>query len=403
MDVLHQCKSDLSSMIRQPGGISKADLSKNVPSDSGCQQVIVTVSGNGRVRLTTQSFIEPAINMVLSLEYTTTTDSNTTLVPLQILFPPGFRKDDIMISADGEIRSCIQETSSLSMSSCTSFHSENSTKLGYIDIDNLAKESSMIANRCKPCDENTDNESNNQRFSSYKHTQEAESLTDIYNPDSELVHNSLSESAHNRKGHNRNSSDYMSVSNRSKLTESCSSQTDCKGIADKYSQGFDECDGLISLEDNTVVKADINTNRVGMEHSLNDLNWQTPTPLENDRTSAPSNKTDTTKTLPCGQRKENTSIIVNMKQSIQRGFTKLLDELDVMDLCDHLYERAVVDFKFYSTMFELHFSRRNVRDISRYLLLHLSRIGVCKDRMIDALYGSAEYRFIPVFFPEEKI
>ncbi|KAH3755327.1 hypothetical protein DPMN_190018 [Dreissena polymorpha] len=46
--------------------------------------------------------------MVLSLEYTTTTDSKTTLVPLQILFPPGFRKDDIMISADGEIRSCIQ-------------------------------------------------------------------------------------------------------------------------------------------------------------------------------------------------------------------------------------------------------------------------------------------------------
>ncbi|KAH3755248.1 hypothetical protein DPMN_189938 [Dreissena polymorpha] len=139
-----------------------------------------------------------------------------------------------------------------------------------------------------------------------------------------------------------------------------------------------------------------------MEHSLNDLNRITPTPTQpqNHRSSASSNETNTARTLPGGQTKEKPSIVANMKQYIQKGFTKLLDELDVMDLCDHLYERAVVDFKFYSTM---HISRRHVRESLRYLLLHLSRIGVCKDRMIDALYGSAEYRFIPVFFPEEKI
>ncbi|KAH3755246.1 uncharacterized protein LOC127848669 isoform X2 [Dreissena polymorpha] len=406
MDALHRCKSDFYRLPGLRGGQSKADLSTSCPPSIGCQQLLVNVSGKGHVRLTTQSFLEHAMKIALSLEYTTTSDSNITLCPLQILLPTGFRKDDIVISSDGEIRCTIEETSSLPVDKHTRLHSVNNTRLIDTNIKSTEKETYMIAETLKICDENTDQEVKTERYTSETYTKGACISFDIDNADNEIAKNAdFTDGAQNRKGHNRNSSDYMSVSNRSKVTDLCLSHIDCRKIAENNSQGFDVCDGLISFEDNSVAKADINSNRLGMEHSLNDLNRITPTSTQpqNHRSSTSSNETDTARKLSGGQAKEKTSIVANMKQSIQKGFTKLLDELDVMDLCDHLYERAVVDFKFYSTMFELHFSRRHVRDISRYLLLHLSRIGVCKDRMIDALYGSAEYRFIPVFFPEEKI
>ncbi|KAH3755247.1 hypothetical protein DPMN_189937 [Dreissena polymorpha] len=61
MDALHRCKSDFSNVIKnrlpgQRGGQSKADISNSCSSSIGCQQLLVNVSGNGHVRLTTQEF-----------------------------------------------------------------------------------------------------------------------------------------------------------------------------------------------------------------------------------------------------------------------------------------------------------------------------------------------------------
>jgi hypothetical protein len=97
------------------------------------------------------------------------------------------------------------------------------------------------------------------------------------------------------------------------------------------------------------------------------------------------------------------SNVVCLKDSIRKSYTYLLDVLDLLDLCDHLYENYVLEMDFYQKMFDMCYEPRYIRSAKRSLLMHLSKRSVRQDKMINALYGSAQYQLIPYFFPEVKI
>ncbi|XP_045162469.2 uncharacterized protein LOC123527207 [Mercenaria mercenaria] len=100
---------------------------------------------------------------------------------------------------------------------------------------------------------------------------------------------------------------------------------------------------------------------------------------------------------------QSTCSVVCLKDSIRKSYTYLLDVLDLLDLCDHLYENYVLEIDFYQKMFDMCYEPRYVRSAKRSLLMHLSTRAVRQDRLINALYGSAQYQLIPYFFPEVRI
>lgn len=97
------------------------------------------------------------------------------------------------------------------------------------------------------------------------------------------------------------------------------------------------------------------------------------------------------------------SSVVCLRDSIRKSYTYLLDVVDLLDLCDHLYENYVLEIDFYQKMFDMCYEPRYVRSAKRSLLMHLSTRSVRQDKIINALYGSAQYQLIPYFFPEVKI
>lgn len=92
-----------------------------------------------------------------------------------------------------------------------------------------------------------------------------------------------------------------------------------------------------------------------------------------------------------------------LKDSIRKSYTYLLDVLDLLDLCDHLYENCVLEIDIYQKLFDMCYEPRYVRSAKRTLLLHLSTRSVRQDKMINALYGSAQYQLIPYFYPQVRI
>lgn len=99
---------------------------------------------------------------------------------------------------------------------------------------------------------------------------------------------------------------------------------------------------------------------------------------------------------------DNTSIVC-LRDPIRKSYTYLLDVLDLLDLCDHLYENYVLEMDLYRKLFEMCYEQRHIRNAKRSLLLHLSTRAVNQDKMINALHGSAQYQLIPYFYPEVRI
>lgn len=94
---------------------------------------------------------------------------------------------------------------------------------------------------------------------------------------------------------------------------------------------------------------------------------------------------------------------LSLCEAIRLSFTYLLDALDLLDLCDHLYEKYILDIEVYQKLFHMCFDPRHTRNAKRSLLMHLSTRTVQRDKLIDALYGSAQYQLIPCFYPDIKI
>lgn len=93
----------------------------------------------------------------------------------------------------------------------------------------------------------------------------------------------------------------------------------------------------------------------------------------------------------------------SLKSAIQHSYTYLLDMLDVLELCDHLYETCLLDINMYQKIFELCYEQHHVIYAKRYLLMYLSTRTICHDKFVDALYGSAQYQLIPLFYPGVNI
>lgn len=92
-----------------------------------------------------------------------------------------------------------------------------------------------------------------------------------------------------------------------------------------------------------------------------------------------------------------------LKDSIRKSYTYLLDVLDLLDLCDHLYENSVLEIDIYQKLFDMCYEPRFIRSAKRSLLMYLSTRSVRQDKMINALYGSAQYQLIPYFYPGARI
>lgn len=90
-------------------------------------------------------------------------------------------------------------------------------------------------------------------------------------------------------------------------------------------------------------------------------------------------------------------------EAIRQSYTYLLDVLDLLDLCDHLYEKYVISLAFYKKLFDMCLEPNHVRNAKRSLLIYLSTRAVKRESLIDALFGSAQYQLIPCFYPEVRL
>lgn len=91
---------------------------------------------------------------------------------------------------------------------------------------------------------------------------------------------------------------------------------------------------------------------------------------------------------------------LSLQEAIRKSFTFLLQELDISKLCDNLYEKYVLDLDSYKELFDMWLEQSSVTNAKRLLLYNLSTRTVERENFIEALFGAAQDKLIPRFYPD---
>lgn len=219
--------------------------------------------------------------------------------------------------------------------------------------------------------------------------------TDFENKDDATEYESSSKKSQNLR-HKRNGSDYLQISNSL-------SETSNESVQEVKTNG--EGKGI-----ELVCKSNVDNDAINQKEKLRRNNYddcdcsvlEKMTKKEIDKHIKVKEKFEKFRNSVVEHNESPWHKGACLKCAIRYNYTFLLNALVKTDLCDHLYEKGIIDLKFCSRQNNL-CRKEDYREAVRNVLMFLSTESICHDDFLHALYDSYLYMLIPYFYPGVQI